>query len=389
MSATPRLAQQKPALDPARADAAIKSAFPTAPADWQSRLVPDETMRQCSAHRNTPPKAVAEAIQQREKATIVYPPDGKFVGDWKKGEAIAQSGYGLRFTDYPPRSANGGNCYACHQMTKQEVSYGTLGPSLLALRQDCAISARPTPRRPTRRSTIRRRRFRARNMPRFGTNKVLTIEQIKDAGGAADEPGQPGQQVTRWAPAPYDRRRNRPATREDAHAEEQTRDHRRARGVRRRAGVGDRRARQPGADSTSPQIKKDTDVACLYHCDFGDPQRFSQMLQNMLNHYSAYEFDTFKLKLVVVAHGAGHQVLPRGSHRQRRGKRRRSIREIYQRFVGLTKYGVEAYLCQITYKRLKIDPAKTRKDAFLKFVPSGVATVAELQAKGFAYLKVG
>ena len=63
--------------------------------------------------------------------------------------------------------------------------------------------------------------------------------------------------------------------------------------------------------------------------------------------------------------------------------------EIYQRFVGLTKYGVEAFLCQITYKRLKIDPAKTRTDAFLKFVPSGVATVAELQGKGFAYLEVG
>jgi uncharacterized protein len=46
-------------------------------------------------------------------------------------------------------------------------------------------------------------------------------------------------------------------------------------------------------------------------------------------------------------------------------------------------------LCQITYSRLKIDPAKTRKDTFLKFVPSGVATVAELQAKGFGYLKVG
>ncbi len=53
------------------------------------------------------------------------------------------------------------------------------------------------------------------------------------------------------------------------------------------------------------QIKKETDIACLYHCDFGDPQRFSQMLQNMLNHYSAYEFDTFRLKLVVVAHAAG------------------------------------------------------------------------------------
>jgi uncharacterized protein len=63
--------------------------------------------------------------------------------------------------------------------------------------------------------------------------------------------------------------------------------------------------------------------------------------------------------------------------------------DIYRRFVGLTKFGVEAYLCQITYRRLHIDPAKTRKEAFLWFVPSGVATVAELQAKGFGYLKTG
>jgi intracellular sulfur oxidation DsrE/DsrF family protein len=55
----------------------------------------------------------------------------------------------------------------------------------------------------------------------------------------------------------------------------------------------------------------------------------------------------------------------------------------------LTKFGVEGYLCEITYKRQNIDIGKTRKDAFLKFVPSGVATVAELQGKGFAYVKVG
>jgi len=135
-------------------------------------------------------------------------------------------------------------------------------------------------------------------------------------------------------------------------------------------------------------IKKETDIACLYHCDFGDPQRFSQMLQNILNHYSAYEFDTFRLKLVVVAHGAGIKFFLE----ERAGtpwEKDVIDPEIYQRFVGLTKYGVEGYLCQITYKRLNIDPAKTRKDAFLRFVPSGVAAVAELQAKGFAYIKTG
>jgi hypothetical protein len=136
------------------------------------------------------------------------------------------------------------------------------------------------------------------------------------------------------------------------------------------------------------QVKKDTDIACLYHCDFGDPQRFSQMLQNMLNHYSAYEFDSFKLKLVVVAHGAGLKFFLNDLSGTPWANEKIDP-DLYRRFLGLAQYGVEAYLCQITYRRLKIDPAKTKTDAALKFVPSGVATVAELQTKGFGYLKVG
>jgi intracellular sulfur oxidation DsrE/DsrF family protein len=148
------------------------------------------------------------------------------------------------------------------------------------------------------------------------------------------------------------------------------------------------KARSNPVDLDLASMKKDTDIACLYHCDFGEPQRFSQLLQNMLNHYSAYEFDSFKLKLVVVAHAAGLKFFLA----DRTGtpwEKEEIDPALYQRFVGLTQYGAEAYLCQITYKRLKIDLAKTKKDAFLKFVPSGVAAVAELQAKGFAYLKVG
>ena len=135
-------------------------------------------------------------------------------------------------------------------------------------------------------------------------------------------------------------------------------------------------------------VKKETDVACVYHCDFGDPRRFAQMLNNMNNHYSAYEFDAFKLKLVVVAHAAGLKFFLEDLSGTPWEKETIDP-ELYKRFTALTKYGAEAYLCQITYKRQNIDMAKTRKDPFLKFVPSGVATVAELQSKGFAYLKVG
>jgi intracellular sulfur oxidation DsrE/DsrF family protein len=135
-------------------------------------------------------------------------------------------------------------------------------------------------------------------------------------------------------------------------------------------------------------IKKDTDIACLYHCDFGDVQRFSQMLTNMNNHLSAYEFDPMRVKLVIVTHGAGIKYFLA----DRSGtpwEKDQIDDDIFKRYVGLTKFGIEAYLCEITYKRNKIDLAKTRDDPSLKFVPSGVATVAELQSKGFAYLKVG
>ena len=54
-----------------------------------------------------------------------------------------------------------------------------------------ATSARPTPRRPTRRSTTRRRAYPCSNMPRFGTNKVLTIEQIKDLVALLMSPDSP------------------------------------------------------------------------------------------------------------------------------------------------------------------------------------------------------
>ena len=188
LCAIPAAAQQRP--DPAAADPAIKAAFPTAPADWAPRLTGDDTMQQCSVSRNSPSKEVAEAIQKRELASIAYPPDNNFMGDWKKGEALAQSGYGLRFTDYPARQANGGNCYACHQLTKKEVSYGTLGPSLseYGKLRDFKPEAVKAAYEKIYNSHAT---FPCSTMPRFGANKVLTVEQIKDAVALLMSPESP------------------------------------------------------------------------------------------------------------------------------------------------------------------------------------------------------
>ena len=183
-------AQQKPAVDTAKIDAAIAAAFPTAPADWKARFDQDETMKACSLHENSPPKAVAETIATREKARIEYPADGKLLGDWASGEKLAQSGYGLRFTDYPARQVNGGNCYACHQLTKAEVSYGTIGPSLLNYGKIRNFSAADT-KSAYEKVYNAQAAYPCSNMPRFGANKVLTIDQIKDLVALVMSPDSP------------------------------------------------------------------------------------------------------------------------------------------------------------------------------------------------------
>jgi sulfur-oxidizing protein SoxX len=167
------------AADVAKVDAAIVAAFPTVPADWRSRFDQDDTMRQCSASQNAPQPKVADEIAKREKAKIEYPADGKLIGDWKSGEKIAQSGYGLRFTDIPARQPTGGNCYACHQLTKSEVSYGTVGPSLMGYGKIRKFSEADT-KAVYEKIYDAQASYPCSNMPRFGVNHVLTMDQIKD-----------------------------------------------------------------------------------------------------------------------------------------------------------------------------------------------------------------
>ena len=92
----------------------------------------DETLRLCNqadvAGKPLDP-AVAKRLEEANLKTIKWPADGKFLGDWKQGEQIAQSGRGLTWTD-TANAVNGGNCYNCHQISKEEISFGTIGPSL-------------------------------------------------------------------------------------------------------------------------------------------------------------------------------------------------------------------------------------------------------------------
>ena len=111
---------------------AVKSSFRDQGIAKVDRLVQDEANRVCSeadARNTPPPDKVVQAIERASLATVRWPSDGKFMGDWREGEKIAQNGRGMTWTD-SATAPNGGNCYNCHQIAKEEVSFGTIGPSL-------------------------------------------------------------------------------------------------------------------------------------------------------------------------------------------------------------------------------------------------------------------
>jgi L-cysteine S-thiosulfotransferase len=187
LAATPVLAQQ--AIDQATLDRYVASLWAKAPEQWKSRNTQDETQAVCSATANNPSEAQSKAIIARETATLKFPADGKVIGDWKKGQQVAQRGSGGQFSDQPD-TFRGGNCYACHQLSRQEVSYGTLGPSLLEygkLKDFKPEEARAAFAKIYNAQTA----LACSTMPRFGHNGFLTEEQIKDAVAYLFDPESP------------------------------------------------------------------------------------------------------------------------------------------------------------------------------------------------------
>jgi L-cysteine S-thiosulfotransferase len=173
-----------------RAAAMLKSSFKARGQATLDRLDQDETQRVCSQYAGHPlPVPVAERIQQANLATVHYPADGKLVGDWKSGEKIAQSGRGFQYSDDPSKPA-GANCYACHQLTPQELSYGTIGPSLYHFGKLHGYTDET--RRYAWAKIYNAEAFAAcSNMPRFGHHHILTEQQLRDVVALLVDPASP------------------------------------------------------------------------------------------------------------------------------------------------------------------------------------------------------
>jgi sulfur-oxidizing protein SoxX len=174
----------------AKALAALKASFKDRGQAKVDRLDQDETQRMCSHYAEmAPPKEVAERVEKEQQALIKYPADGKYLGDWKAGERIAQSGVGMQFSD-AAGGVNGANCYACHELTKAELAFGTIGPTLYNFGKIRGFT--PDMQKYAYGKVYNSEAYSAcSNMPRFGHNGILTEQQIKDVTALLMDPASP------------------------------------------------------------------------------------------------------------------------------------------------------------------------------------------------------
>jgi L-cysteine S-thiosulfotransferase len=154
------------------------------------RLNQDDMQRLCSEYAQKPmPREIAQKLEQEQQKLLKFPADGKLVGDWKSGERIAQSGIGKQFSD-DPAVPSGANCYACHQLTKAELSFGTIGPPLYNFGK--LRGNTPEMQKYAYSKVYNSQAFSAcSNMPRFGHAGILTEAQIKDVVALLMDPESP------------------------------------------------------------------------------------------------------------------------------------------------------------------------------------------------------
>lgn len=178
-------------------DAMMRASFRDQGIAKVDRLSQDDAQKACSQAK-PPSAAVAKKIEAQQLATVKWPADGQFIGDWKEGEKLAQNGRGMTWTDASVAPAkNGAMCYNCHQMDKKEISFGTIGPSLwnygkLRGVADPADPASAAIVKYTWGKLWNSKAYSAcSHMPRFGHAELLSEQQIRDVMALLLDPKSP------------------------------------------------------------------------------------------------------------------------------------------------------------------------------------------------------
>lgn len=151
------------------------------------RLNQDAVQAACNKYGDNPPKEVADKLQAAQYAGVKWPADGKFLGDWKAGEKIAQAGRGMSWSDKGPV---GGGCYNCHQIGPATTAFGTIGPSLYQFGKLRGYG--PDVQRYAYAKIYNSKAYSVcSQMPRFGHSGSLTEQQMKDLSALLMDPASP------------------------------------------------------------------------------------------------------------------------------------------------------------------------------------------------------
>ena len=94
--------------------------------DWLNQDSVNVACTQAGVDGKDIDSARRKKVEEENMKLIKFPADGNYFGDWKAGEKLAQSGRGGTWSD-KPGAPNGGNCYNCHKISNEEISYGKTG----------------------------------------------------------------------------------------------------------------------------------------------------------------------------------------------------------------------------------------------------------------------
>ena len=114
----------------------------------------------------------------------------------------------------------------------------------------------------------------------------------------------------------------------------------------------------------------------VYHINYDDPKKQKGALRNIQNHINAVEQENLDLR--VVMHGNGLSLLMRANEDA----------NFESRVLNLKDQGIGFKVCANTLRGRKISYEDDLFDVDKEdIVPSGVAEIAHLQARGYSYVK--
>lgn len=126
----------------------------------------------------------------------------------------------------------------------------------------------------------------------------------------------------------------------------------------------------------------------VYHVNYYGAKAHAGALRNIQNHINAVGADNLDLKVVLHGNGVAMLMYPdavgKDGNKMKEGN---ATDEMQAKIAGLKNQGIQFQICANTLKGRNIATDDLYDFAESDVVPSGVAQLAILQGKGYAYVK--